>query len=267
LPPDYAPSKRTGFLAGEGFVSYFGAPLLAKGSVVGVLQVYHRSPLRPDGEWLAFLEALASQAAIAVENARLFEGLTRSNTQLTRSYDETISGWSAALDLRDQETEGHSLRVTDLTLRLSRAMGVPEEEVVHIRRGALLHDIGKMGVPDAILHKPGPLNEDEWAIMRRHPVLAYETLAPISFLRPALDIPYCHHEKWDGTGYPRGLSREQIPLAARIFAVADVWDALTSPRPYRPAWPQEKALNYIREQAGQHFDPRVVEVFLTLDMS
>jgi putative nucleotidyltransferase with HDIG domain len=180
------------------------------------------------------------------------------------TYDVTLEGLSRALDLRDKETEGHSQRVTTLAVRLADAMGVPKKELAYIRWGALLHDIGKMGIPDAILLKPARLTEEEWAIMRRHPVYAYELLSPIPYLRLLLDIPYCHHEKWDGTGYPRGLKGEAIPLTARIFAVADVWDALRSDRPYRPAWPAQKAREYIREQSGTHFDPQVVEAFLRL---
>ncbi|WP_322507495.1 HD-GYP domain-containing protein, partial [Anaerolinea sp.] len=209
-----------------------------------------------------FFQTLAGQIAIAVDNATLFEELQRSNADLILAYDQTIEGWSRALDLRDRETEGHSQRVTELTLKIARAMGMSEEQLVHVRRGALLHDIGKMGVPDAILLKPGALNDEEWAIMRQHPTLAFQMLLPIQYLRPALDIPYCHHEKWDGTGYPRRLKGEQIPLAARIFAVVDVWDALRSDRPYRPAWSVEKTLAFIQEHAGSHFDPRVVEVFM-----
>lgn len=246
----------------EGFVSYYAVPLVAKGEIKGVLEVCHRAPVAAEPEWVEFLEALAGQAAIAVDNATLFEGLQRSNLDLTLAYDTTLEGWSRALDLRDKETEGHTQRVADLTLRLARARGIEDAELVHIRRGALLHDIGKMGIPDSILLKPGPLTDEEWVVMRKHPVYALELLSPIAYLRPALDIPYAHHEKWDGTGYPRGLTETQIPLAARIFAVVDVWDALTSDRPYRPAWSPEKALAYIRDQAGRHFDPAVVEVFL-----
>jgi putative nucleotidyltransferase with HDIG domain len=188
----------------------------------------------------------------------------RTSMDLARAYDAGLDGWSRALDLRDKETEGHTQRVAEMSLRLARAMGVPEDDLVHIRRGALLHDIGKMGIPDNILFKPGPLTEEEWVVMRRHPVYAYNLLSPITYLSRALDVPYCHHEKWDGTGYPRGLRGEQIPLSARIFAVADVWDALRSDRPYRAAWPNDRARAYIREQAGKHFDPRVVEVFLQM---
>ncbi|MBI5880466.1 MAG: PAS domain S-box protein [Chloroflexi bacterium] len=246
----------------EGLAEYYGVPLIAKGQVKGVLEVFHRTPLTADAHWLDLLETLAGQAAIAIDSAQLFEGLQRSNLNLSLAYDATIEGWSRALDLRDKETEGHTQRVTALTLRLARAMGLSDGELVHVRRGALLHDIGKMGVPDSILHKPGPLSASEWELMRKHPVYAYEMLAPIAYLQPALDIPYCHHEKWDGTGYPRGLKGEQIPLTARIFAVVDVWDALNSDRTYRKAWSEAEALVYIRAEAGRHFDPRVVGAFL-----
>ncbi|MDO9566612.1 MAG: PAS domain S-box protein [Candidatus Desulfaltia sp.] len=246
----------------EDFIAYFGVPLIAKGKVQGVLEVFHRSPLDPEPEWLDFLDSLAGQAAIAIDNSTLFTDLQKSNIDLVQAYDTTLEGWSRALDLRDKETEGHSQRVTDMTVRVARAMGVGNSELIHLRRGALLHDIGKMGIPDHILLKPGPLNEEEWEIMHKHPINAYELLYPIAYLRPALEIPYGHHEKWDGTGYPRGLKGEQIPLAARIFAVVDVWDALRSDRPYRPGWSDEKAIEHIRQEAGKHFDPKVVDVFL-----
>ncbi len=256
--------RRAPLLTEEGFVSYFAAPLMAKGQVKGVLEIFHRAPVEPDNEWLEFLDTLAVQAAIAIDNAGLFEGLQRSNLELAMAYDATIEGWSRALDLRDRETEGHTIRVTDLTLRLARTMGVTEEELVHMRRGALLHDIGKMGIPDSILLKPGPLTDEEWVVMRRHPEYAHELLSLVNYLRPALLIPYCHHEKWDGTGYPRGLREEAIPLAARLFAVVDVWDALRSERPYRKAWPAEKVRGYLQEQSGKHFDPQVLPVFLKM---
>jgi len=255
---------RAKFLASEMFVAYYALPLIAKGLVVGVLEIFHRSPLDPDPEWVDFLEALGGEAAIAIENTRLFDDLQRSNVELSLAYDLTLEGWSHALDLRDKETEGHTQRVTEMTVRLARALGLSEVELVHIRRGALLHDIGKMGIPDSVLLKPGPLTDEEWEVMRRHPVYAYEMLAPITYLTPALDIPYCHHEKWDGTGYPRGLKGETIPLAARLFAVVDVWDALNSNRPYRPAWPKEKVREHIQSLSGTHFEPRVVETFLNL---
>jgi PAS domain S-box-containing protein/putative nucleotidyltransferase with HDIG domain len=256
--------RRAPLLTEEGFVSYFAAPLVAKGQVKGVLEIFHRAPLEPDNEWLEFLDTLAVQAAIAIDNAGLFEGLQRSNLELAMAYDATIEGWSRALDMRDRETEGHTIRVTEMTLRLARAMGVGEEELVHMRRGALLHDIGKMGIPDNILLKPGPLTDEEWTVMRRHPEYAYELLSLVNYLRPALLIPYCHHERWDGTGYPRGLREEAIPLAARLFSVVDVWDALRSERPYRPAWPEEKVHSYLMEQSGKQFDPQVLTLFLQM---
>lgn len=188
--------------------------------------------------------------------------IEEAHRQLLTAYEATIEGWSRAMDLRDKETEGHTQRVTDLTVRLATAMGMSDEQLVHLRRGALLHDMGKLGIPDQILLKPGKLTTEEWVIMRKHPQYAYEMLEKIPYLQPALDIPYCHHEKWDGTGYPRGLKGEEIPLAARLFAVVDVWDALSSDRTYRPAWEKEKVVAFIQEQSGKHFDPQVIEVFL-----
>jgi putative nucleotidyltransferase with HDIG domain len=192
---------------------------------------------------------------------RLVCELEEANQELAHAYDSTIQGWSAALDLRDRETEGHSRRVTEVTVLMARAMGLSDAEIVHIRRGALLHDIGKMGIPDAILLKPGPLTDDEWVIMRKHPEYAYSLLSGIDFLRPALDIPLYHHEKWDGTGYPHRLQGADIPLSARIFAIVDVWDALSSDRPYRAAWAPSKVMDHLRSLAGTHFDPAVVDVF------
>ncbi len=247
----------------ESFQSYFGVPLIAKGQVKGVLEIFHRTPLNPDTEWFDFLETLAGQAAIAVDSATMMKELQRFNAELSLAYDETIEGWSRALDLRDRETEGHTQRVTEITLRLALELGIKEEDMIHVRRGALLHDIGKMGIPDTILFKPGPLDEHEWKVMYQHPRYAYEMLSPIAYLNQALDIPYYHHEKWDGSGYPLGLKGKQIPLAARIFAVADVYDALTSNRPYRNAWPHNNAVNYIRDESGKHFDPVVVDTFFS----
>jgi putative two-component system response regulator len=187
--------------------------------------------------------------------------LEAANAHLLAAYEATIAGWSHALDLRDRETEGHSQRVAELTAQLAKPFGLSDDELIHVRRGALLHDLGKIGIPDSILHKPDKLTEEEWVIMRNHPQFAYDMLHPIEYLRPALDIPYCHHEKWDGTGYPRGLKGEDIPTAARIFAVVDVWDALRSNRPYRPAWTRQNALAHIRDQSGRQFDPRAVDMF------
>ncbi len=248
----------------ERFVSYIAAPLIAKGQVNGVLELWHREPLVPSPEWLEFLDTLAGQAAIAVDNAMLYQQLQASNADLILAYDVTLEGWVKALDMRDNETEGHTRRVTELTVRLAYAFPVENEQVVHIRRGALLHDIGKMAIPDSILQKPGPLTSEEQAIMRRHTAYAYDWLSPIPYLRPATDIPHCHHERWDGLGYPRGLKGTDIPLAARLFTVVDVWDALRSDRPYRRKWPAENVRQYIRERAGKDFDPDVVEIFLKI---
>jgi len=251
-------------LASEGFVAYYGTPLVAKGEVKGVLEIYHRGALNPDPEWLSFFETLAGQAAIAIDNAELFENLQHANLDLTQAYDTTLEGWVRALDLRDRETQGHTQRVTEMTVQLARSMRVSESSLLNLRRGALLHDIGKMGIPDSILHKPGPLTTEEWKIMRMHPVYAYDLLAPIDYLRPTLEIPYCHHERWDGSGYPHGTQGEQIPLAARLFTVVDVWDALSSDRSYRQRWQPDQVYNYIRSQSGLHFDPMIVEKFLQL---
>jgi HD-GYP domain-containing protein (c-di-GMP phosphodiesterase class II) len=248
----------------DGIVAGYAAPLLAGGQVSGVLEVGHRRPLKVDAEWLSFLETLAGQGAIALAQFRLFADLQRSNGALMRAYDDTLAGWSYALELRDGETRGHTERVTALTLRMAEALGISGEELVNIRRGALLHDIGKLGIPDAILLKPGRLTEEEWEVMRRHPDYARQWLAPIGYLEPALPIPYSHHEKWDGTGYPQGLRGEAIPLAARLFAVVDVWDALRSARPYHPPWPAEEVKAHLRGLAGTHFDPRAVELFLSI---
>jgi PAS domain S-box-containing protein len=252
------------FVVEEGFKSYICAPLITKGEVIGVLEIFQRSPFTASREWMDYLTTLAIQAAISIDNATLFKSLQRSNFELTHAYDATIEGWSRALDLREHETERHTARVMDMTIKLAKTMGIPDEEIVHIRRGALLHDIGKMGIPDSILLKTSNLTEDEWKIMRMHPQYAYEMLKPIHYLTPALDIPHHHHERWDGTGYPHGLKGEEIPLVARIFAVCDVWDAVTSDRPYRKAWSKKEALKYVRAQAGSHFDPKVVSIFQNL---
>lgn len=245
----------------EGFKVYYGIPLIAKEAVKGVLEVFLRMPRSIDPERLEFLEALAGQAAIAIDNSSLFEQLQDSNVELSLAYDATLEGWAKALELRDRETEGHAHRVIEMTLRVADRIGIRGDSLQHIRRGALLHDIGKMGIPDSILLKPGPLTPEEWEIMRQHPAHAYEMLKTIDYLSPALEIPYCHHERWDGNGYPQGLRGKNIPMSARIFAVVDVWDALTSDRPYRFAWPEHQALEYITKESGRHFDPDVVNAF------
>ncbi|GLV47246.1 hypothetical protein TJA_04190 [Thermus sp. LT1-2-5] len=248
----------------EGFVAERVYPLFAKGKLLGALAVFTRRPWNLSPEEEEFLEALVGQGAVALDNALTFQELQKSQRELEAAYELTLLGWAKAVELRDQETAGHTERVTELTLRLARALDVPEEDLDHIRRGAILHDVGKIAIPDAILLKPGPLTEEEWRVMRMHPVYAYEWLSGIPFLKKALEIPYAHHERWDGSGYPRGLKGLEIPLSARIFAVVDVYDALTSDRPYRKAWPREKALAYLKEEAGRQFDPEVVAAFLRL---
>ena len=220
----------------EGFKCMDAVSLISKGQIKGVLNVYHRKAFTPNPTWSSFLETLAGQAAIAIESTQLFNGLQQANMELAVVYDATIEGWSQAMDLRDKETEGHTQRVTEMSMQLGKAMQLGEEYLVQLRRGALLHDIGKLGVPDSILFKADKLTDEEWQIMKKHPQFAYDMLHSIAYLQRSLDIPYCHHEKWDGTGYPRGLKGEQIPLASRLFAVVDVWDALSSDRPYRKAW-------------------------------
>jgi putative nucleotidyltransferase with HDIG domain len=255
---------RSKLVEGEGFVSYFGMPLIAKGQLKGVLEIFRRSLFNPTDRWLSFAETLAGQASIAIDNISLYSNLQKTNTDLMIAYDRTLEGWSHALDLRDHETEGHTRRVTELCLKLAKEFSIHEDKLIQIRRGALLHDIGKMGIPDQILLKTGELNEKEKKIMEQHPTYAFEMLSPISYLNPSMDIPYCHHERWDGSGYPRGLKEEIIPFAARIFAVVDVWDALTSNRPYRNAWSKEQAAQYIREQAGKQFDPKIADTFVKM---
>jgi PAS domain S-box-containing protein len=261
VPPN-ADGLRHALFQEERVVSYYGIPLIVRGHIKGVLELFQRTPLNPDKEWLNFVNILAGQAAIAIDHAELFAELQRTNDELLLAYDTTIEGLARALELRDAETQGHCRRVMQLTLQLARKMGFDEQELVHIRRGSLLHDVGKIAIPDAILLKPGPLTDVEYAVMQLHTTYAYDMLAPIRFLRPALDIPYCHHERWDGSGYPRGLKGEEIPLTARIFAVVDVFDALCANRPYRPGWPMEQVRAYLRDNAGVLFDPQVVGVFL-----
>jgi response regulator RpfG family c-di-GMP phosphodiesterase len=248
----------------EGFVTYIGIPLIVKGEIKGVFEVFHRTPLSPTPDWMEFLHTLAGQAAIAIDSSQLFENLQRSNQELIQAYDTILEGWARALELRDSETEGHTRRVTELTMRLARYIGIADKEMENIHRGVLLHDIGKMGVPDRILKKKGKLTEEEWIEMAKHPLYAYNLLSPFSFLRGALDIPYCHHEHWDGNGYPRGLKGEQIPLSARIFAVVDNWDALLSDRPYRKKWPRQTVIKYLLQNSGKVFEPRIVDVFLRM---
>ena len=261
MPEGYS-FKNAFMVRDEGFRSYIGVPLIVKGQVKGIIEIFHRRPFDPQGDWREFLEALSRQAAIAIDNASMFEQLQRSHGEIVHAYDMTIEGWSRALDIRDNETHGHSQRVAALTIMTAEILGISGKELVNVRRGALLHDIGKLGVPDSILLKPGRLTDEEMAVMKRHPTIAYEILSPIPFLQDALDIPYLHHEKWDGSGYPKGMLGETIPVPSRIFAVIDVWDALRSDRPYRSAWNEERIIEYLKAEKGKHFDPEIVDVFL-----
>lgn len=243
---------------------YLAAPLVYQETVHGVVEFFFLNALPTEPAWLSLAESLFSHGASALANSQLVASLERTNRELVEAYDNTIEGWAYALDLRDEETVGHSKRVTDMTVRLARQLGVPESEIVHIQRGALLHDIGKMGVPDSVLLKPGKLTDEEYNLMKKHPEYALEMLRPIEFLAPALVIPYSHHERWDGRGYPEGLAGHDIPLPARIFAIVDVYDALTSDRPYRRAWSHQEAIKHICSESGKHFDPEVVEAFVQI---
>ncbi len=246
-------------------LSILCAPLKLKDDLIGVIYVDNRAHTGIfRNEDLEIISAFANQAAVAIYNARLFDDLQESNAELEIAYQATLEGWVRALDLRDKETEGHTQRVTVLTQRLAQSMGVDDDALLHIKRGALLHDIGKMAIPDGILLKPGDLTTEERKLIQKHPDYAHEMLSPIKFLLPALDIPYCHHERWDGSGYPRGLKGEEIPFAARIFTVIDVWDALVSDRPYRKGLEPEGVKKSISDESGIHFDPRVVDAFLRL---
>ena len=249
----------------RGLVSILYFPLLLKDRATGVFIIGTTKDVRQlTGSEIELSYVLSFQVSLAVANAQLYQKAQEAIIELTRAYDATLEGWSRVLDMRDHVTDEHTQRVADLTVALAARMGIPESGLGQIRRGALLHDIGKMAIPDAILQKPDILTEAELAIMRTHPQKAQQIISQIDYLKNALDIPYCHHEKWDGTGYPRGLKGEEIPLAARIFAVVDVYDAITSDRPYRKAWSKEKALAYIQEQSGKHFFPEAVEAFVEM---
>lgn len=253
-----------GLVKAENFISQSCAPVLVAGKSIGVLEVFQRKTYSPNSEWFILFDAIATQMGLALDYNSINSDLQQAYLDLELSYEATIEGWSAAMDYRDQETEGHSKRVTSLALSLAARLGISEEEITAIRRGALLHDVGKIGIPDSILKKPGPLDEKEWALMKQHPRIAYEMLSRIPYLKDSLDIPLYHHEKWDGTGYPDGLKGDKIPLMARLFSVIDVFDALTSDRPYRKAWDKEKTLRYLREQSGVQFDPSIVEAFISM---
>lgn len=251
-------------ISAEAFESQQCAPIIIAGKTTGVLETFQRKPFSASPEWMILFDAIATQTGLALDYNSIYADLQHAYLDLELSYEATIEGWSAAMDYRDQETEGHSKRVTSLALSLAARLGIPEEEISTISRGALLHDVGKIGIPDSILKKPGQLDEEEWKLMKTHPLIAYNMLSRIPYLKESLVIPLYHHEKWDGSGYPEGLKGERIPLAARLFSVIDVFDALTSDRPYRKAWSKEKAMDYIREQAGRHFDPDIVKTFISM---
>ena len=263
LRDSVASFSRAPLFQSEGFVAYYALPLIARGQLQGVLEVFNRSPLDPDPEWLNSLETIASRAAMVIDNAVTFDSLQRSNLELMLTCDQMIEALARAADMHEGDSEGQTLGVAEQTLALARLLDVQEKQLVDIKRGALLHDVGTIAVPHHILHKPGPLSEAEWEIVRRHPTFAQQMLSPIAYLRPALEIPYAHHERWDGGGYPLGLKGEQIPLAARIFSVADVWHVLRSPRPFRAAWNDAEARRHLWSQAGSQFDPAVVDAFFS----
>jgi HD-GYP domain-containing protein (c-di-GMP phosphodiesterase class II) len=242
-----------------------GVPMFTQNALIGFINLDSRTPgAFNNQEQAAAVQIFANQAATAIDKTRLLENLQHSNQELYLAYDNTLEGWGKALELRDKETQGHTQRVTDLTLKLARQMGISEAELIHVRRGVLMHDIGKMGVPDSILHKTGPLTVSEMDEMKKHTQYAYDLIHPIAYLRPAIDIAYYHHEWWDGNGYPHMLKGEEIPLSARIFAIIDVWDALLSDRPYRKAWSRKKVIQYIRDLSGKQFDPHVVTEFFKM---
>lgn len=243
---------------------YAVAPLRNMGQLIGIVEVFSKKEINWNRENVQFFEAMAKQTAIAIDKVSMVINLKKSNIDLIHSYEQTLEGWSRAMDIRDHETENHTQRVTSMTMKMGEKLRLPEEQLVQMRRGALLHDIGKLGVPDNILLKKGSLTEEEWQIMRQHPITARELISPIAFLTPAMSIPYFHHEKWDGSGYPQGLRGGEIPIEARIFSIVDVWDAITSDRPYRDAMSPVEASIYIISQSNLHFDPQIVAVFLEL---
>lgn len=250
-------------VSAEGFNTYLGMPLIAKGQLHGVLSMFKRSGFEPDAVWMGFVETFARQAAGAIATA-LFESSLKTKLDAGPYEEGGIEEWSRAIDRATREIAGHSRRVAEFSVRLGRMIGMSDVQLLHMHQGALLHDIGKMGIADDVLLKPGPLTAEEWALMRHHPLYAYHMLAGVDYLQAALDIPYAHHEHWDGTGYPRGLAGEEIPLAARVFAVADVWDALCTDKPFRKAWTHSQAYELINQESGSHFDPAIVDAFKRL---
>ena len=247
----------------------WAAPITTLLSIISVALVYYldRSgyltppPFSLDTQFIVIITLFI---VIGLLLWTMMDSREKNLSNIRAAYDMTLAGWAKALEYRDRETEGHSQRVTELCVQLAKSLGVPDHEIPHLRRGALLHDIGKLGIPDHILHKESDLSAAEWETIKKHPEYAKSMLEDIDFLKPAIDIPYCHHEHWDGSGYPEGLAGQAIPLAARIFAVIDVWDALLSDRPYRKAWKESEVILYLNEQAGKYFDPQIVRAFLDL---
>lgn len=256
--------QRPQFLASEEFVSYHVAPLIVEGNPQGIIEVYSRRQQAAIPTWLDLFDVISRYVGLALHNQELFNISKKLYANKQINFGATLDAWMAAMLLRGGEMESHARRVTDMTLRLAKSMGVSDEQLTHVVRGAMLHDIGKLALPDSILQKSGKLNASEWELMRMHPDFAYRLLSPIPYLKPALPIPYSHHERWDGEGYPLGFIGTQIPLHARIFSVVDVWDALRSDRPYRKAWRDVDVYQYISDQSGKHFDPQVTSAFLDL---
>ena len=248
----------------EGFTSFLAVPVLAANQTLGILEFFGHKPISIEADQKKYLKIISGQLAQVILRREEMQARNEAIIEMENACYEMMSAWVQAVEIRDQYTADHTQRTTDLTLQIAVRMGIPDEMLIHVTRGALLHDIGKLAIPDNILQKPGALTEKEWKLMRRHPLFAYQILEPVKYLRPAIDIPYCHHERWDGSGYPRGLRAENIPLPARIFSVVDVWDALTSDRPYRKAWTEEDTLSYIEDKAGEEFDPDVVNEFLEI---
>jgi HD-GYP domain-containing protein (c-di-GMP phosphodiesterase class II) len=251
-------------LMSEGFVTYLGVPLIASDRLVGVLEFFQRESFNPNGDWSRVMADIADRSGNAIGNALVTRQLQSANNELVSAYDALIDGWALALELRDFEPKGHTKRVTEMTMEFAHIMGIGAADLIHVRRGAMLHDVGKMGVPDSVLLKTESLTDEEWKIMRQHPVIAQAQLSGIELLRPALAIPYLHHEKWDGTGYPGGIAGEQIPFVVRLFSIVDVWDSLHSDRPYRKGWPADRVRQHIRDQGGKHFDPKLADLFVRL---
>jgi HD-GYP domain-containing protein (c-di-GMP phosphodiesterase class II) len=255
---------RPQFLAAENFVSYHVAPLIVGENPQGIIEVYSRRQQAPIPTWLDLFDVISRYVGLALHNQALFNSSKKLDANKQINFGGTLDAWMAAMLLRGGEMERHARRVTDMTLRLAKLIGISDDQLIHLVRGAMLHDIGKLALPDSILQKSEKLTQSEWELMRMHPEFAYRLLSPLPYLKPALPIPYSHHERWDGGGYPLGFIGTQIPLHARIFTVVDVWDALRSDRPYRKAWRDVDVYQYISDQSGKHFDPQVTCAFLDL---